>query len=144
MDIKFSERLAELIDERGFSVKELAFLTEISEQSIYSWKRGNSYKIYLSNLIKICDTLKCSIDFILGLSETVLDFNPKPCPPFYTRLRQVMEEKGISRYKIAKETKIYDNYFTVWKKGREPQIDTLVKLADYLGCSIDYLIGRDS
>lgn len=30
-----------------------------------------------------------------------------------------------------------------WKSGRsKPNIDTIIKIADYLDCSIDYLLGR--
>ena len=142
MELKFGERLTELMDERKFSSNKLAKESNITVQTINRWKR-NASKIYLLNLIKICDVLDCSIEFIIGLTDTVLDYVPKPCPPFYIILRQVIKEKGISRYKIVQNTKIYDNYFTVWKKGRDPQIYSLIELAEFIGCTIDYLIGRD-
>jgi len=48
--------------------------------------------------------------------------------------RVVAEELGISEIS-------YQNY----ELGRrEPSIETLTKLADYFGVSIDYLVGRDT
>lgn len=143
MKIKFSERLAELIAERALTVKKLSDLTDISVQSIYAWMRDDSYNIYLSNLIKICNALNCSLDFIVGRTDTILDFIPKECPSFYENLRKIMKEKGITRYRIVLDTRFYDNYFTVWKSGREPQLNILIELADYIGCTLDYLVGRE-
>ena len=32
-----------------------------------------------------------------------------------------------------------------WKSGRSaPKADTLIKIADYLNCSVDYLLGRET
>lgn len=141
-EIRLNERLSDLMEERGIDTKKLSDLTKNPIQSINRWKRGSN-QIYLSNLIKLCDTLDCSLEFLVGRTETILDYTPQKCPPFYERLREIMDTKGITRYRLVKETKIYDNYFTVWKKGRDPQLYTLIELANYLGCTIDYLIGRE-
>jgi len=143
MEAKFNDRLKEIMDERGVTPKQLSQATGISLTSVYSWRKGESYKIYLSNLIKLCDALECSLEFLIGRTETPLDYKPQPCPPFYDRLRGVMEKEGITRYRLVQKTKIYDNYFTVWKRGRDPQLYSLIELADYIGCTLDYLVGRD-
>ncbi len=72
-----------------------------------------------------------------------MNYTPKPVPNFYGRLREIMGEKGVSRYKLVKDNKIYDSYFSNWKNGANPHILTLIMLADYLDCTIDYLVGRD-
>ncbi len=66
----------------------------------------------------------------------------KCCPPFYDTLRKVMRERSVSRYYIVYNTDIHDVYFTRWKKGAKPALITVIKLADCLGVSVDYLIGR--
>lgn len=142
MELKLGERLTELMEERGISNEQLAEKTGIAVQTIRRWKK-NASKIYLSNLIKICDVLQCSLEFLVGRTEAILDFKPQTCPSFYSHLREVMEEKCKTRYRIVQDTKIYDNYFTVWKRGRDPQLDTLIELANYLECTIDYLVGRE-
>jgi transcriptional regulator with XRE-family HTH domain len=54
-----------------------------------------------------------------------------------------MKEKQITRYNLVKNTNIYDSYFSNWKNGSDVNILTLIRLADYLDCSIDYLVGRN-
>lgn len=51
--------------------------------------------------------------------------------------------KGISAYKVAKETGISQGQMNEYKNGkRMPTTENLIKIADYLKCSIDFLLGR--
>ena len=97
----------------------------------------------LSQLAKVADYFHCSLDFLAGRSDVVLDYQVREMPPFYDSLRAVMAEKGVTRYKLVKDLPIYDGYFTNWKKGKSPNILTLIMLADYLDVTIDYLVGRE-
>lgn len=137
----FGERLRELLFDRGISVSTLAHVLHFSESTIRSW-RNNTQSIFLSNSIILADYFQCSLDFLFCKIEfdTVTEF--KPCPPFYSRLRQVLKEKKISRYRICKDTKIKDSYFTEWSNGADPNILSVIELANYLDCSLDYLVGR--
>lgn len=55
-----------------------------------------------------------------------------------------LENRGISAYRVAKETGISESLFSKWKKNPTSEIasQTLVLIADYLDCSVDYLLGR--
>ena len=58
-------------------------------------------------------------------------------------LSNLMEMRGISAYKISKDTGISDRLIGYWKSGeRSPTKDNLIKLADYFDVSVDYLLGR--
>lgn len=141
-DNLFQERLTELMTENGVNTVTLSSALGVSAETIRRWKNGERL-ILLPHLINLADYFKCSIDFLVGRTETVLDFNIQKTPPFYERLRFIMEEKGISRYKLVKDLSIYDSYFTNWKQGKNPNILTLIMLADYFNITVDYLIGRD-
>lgn len=54
----------------------------------------------------------------------------------------ILKERNISAYKICKETGISESLFSKWKKNPTSDISssTLVKIASFLNCSIDYLI----
>lgn len=54
------------------------------------------------------------------------------------------EKRGVSAYRVAKETGISESLFSKWKKNPTSEIasQTLVLIADYLDCSVDYLLGR--
>ncbi len=56
---------------------------------------------------------------------------------------KILESKGISAYKLSKDTGITQGMISYWKKGeRMPSAENLVTLADYFSCSVDYLLGR--
>lgn len=55
----------------------------------------------------------------------------------------LLQKKGVTPYKVAKATGIGNSTFTDWKNGRStPKLDKLAKIADYLDCSVDYLLGK--
>ncbi len=62
---------------------------------------------------------------------------------FSLRLKQTRESKGISRKQLADAMFISVRLVSYWENGkRECDFDTLIKLSNYLGESIDYLLGR--
>ena len=62
---------------------------------------------------------------------------------FKDRFVQILQEKKISSYKLTKDTGISNGLISDWKKGkRTPASENLIKLADYLDLSVDYLLGR--
>jgi repressor LexA len=56
----------------------------------------------------------------------------------------LLQDRSLSAYRVAKDTGIPQTIVYEWTYGvREPaQLDHLTKLADYLNCSVDYLLGR--
>ena len=59
------------------------------------------------------------------------------------RIFQLMEKRGLSAYRVSKDTGISQASLADWRKGRSnPNIDKLQKLADYFGVSIYYLTGE--
>ena len=62
---------------------------------------------------------------------------------FTDRFNQMLIKKQISAYKVAKETGISQGLMNEYKNGvKFPSMQNLIKIADYLDCSIDYLLGR--
>ena len=61
-----------------------------------------------------------------------------------SNILQILKENNISAYKISKETGISESLFSKWKKNPTSEISSinLTKIADYLDCSVDYLLGR--
>lgn len=138
---KFPERLKELMEERGLRSEQLAREAGIAGSSIRSWLRGASVPTYRS-AVKLCDHFRCSLDYLVGNSDLDREIEPRELPPFYPQLRKVMNEMGVTRFRITSETQIKDAFFTNWSHGEEPLLVTLCVLADFLNVSLDYLIGR--
>lgn len=140
--IIFGERLTELMIGTGTDCKTLAEALEVHVTTVQRWRRGAKLP-FLSQFLKLADYFKCSLDFLVGRTDTELDYTPKLCPSFYERFRTLLFERGITRYRMDKETKIKDSYFTEWKKGADPHVLSLIEIADYLNVSLDYLVGRE-
>lgn len=59
------------------------------------------------------------------------------------RLRLLRKQKNISQLKLALDLNINQNTISRYETGeREADYATLIKLADYFGVSIDYLLER--
>jgi transcriptional regulator with XRE-family HTH domain len=61
----------------------------------------------------------------------------------YELLEQLLKERGITAYRLAKETGVTTATLTSWKKGiYTPKLDKLQKIADYFGVSVEYFMGE--
>ncbi len=57
----------------------------------------------------------------------------------------VLNEKNLTAYRVAKETGISQGLMNEYKSGKKiPTVQNLVKIADFLNCSIDVLVGRET
>lgn len=60
------------------------------------------------------------------------------------RLRELREEKGISMVEVSHQLGIpYTTYVNYEKGTREPNSEMLIKLSNFFGITIDYLLARD-
>lgn len=63
----------------------------------------------------------------------------------YELFAKIIEAKGVTPYRIAKDTGLTTVLFTDWKKGKsKPKYDKLKIIADYLGVSVEYLQGIET
>lgn len=62
------------------------------------------------------------------------------------KLNQYMKDKGISRMQLAKETGIpYTTIVNFYERGTDNvKLSTLKKLADYMNCTLDELVGEET
>lgn len=54
----------------------------------------------------------------------------------------LMEKRGVSSYKLAKDVGVHVSTVTNWKDGKEVKAENLTALCTYFGCSLDYLAGK--
>lgn len=58
-------------------------------------------------------------------------------------LNDLMNERNLSRSKFSDESGIPYGTVTGWlNKNRLPDYDALIKIADFFGCSVDRIMGR--
>lgn len=62
---------------------------------------------------------------------------------FANRLLEIRELKGITRQKMADDLEISRASLEYYEKGkRTPDLNTINRISDYLGVSVDYLFGK--
>ena len=60
----------------------------------------------------------------------------------YEIFERLLKAKGISAYRVSKDTGISTATLSDWKTGKStPKADKLQKIADYFCVSVDYLMG---
>ncbi len=61
-----------------------------------------------------------------------------------TRLKELRKEKGLLQKDVAEKFEVATSTYSYWEQGKfEPDSETLKKLADFFGVSVDYLLGND-
>ena len=58
------------------------------------------------------------------------------------RIMSIASQKGLSKNKLLANAKLHKSIFDNMKKGQIPSVDKIHSIADYLDCSVDYLLGR--
>lgn len=62
---------------------------------------------------------------------------------FGERLKSLRKEKGLKQEELAKVVGCTQRKISYMERGAtEPDLQTLLKLADFFGVTIDYLCGR--
>lgn len=63
---------------------------------------------------------------------------------FSERIKRLRKNKGLKQQEIAELLGVKRNTYSDWENGKtEPSFENLIKLADLLEVSIDWLFGRE-
>ena len=63
----------------------------------------------------------------------------------YEIFMQLLQKYGVSSYEVAKKTGVTQTALSNWKSGRStPKVETMKKIADYFGVTVDYLMTGSS
>ena len=138
----FVERLKELVLEhnlRGYTLAQAIGVAPTSVSRFLLGKRMPNYNTF----INILYLFNCSADYLLGLEEFHTSEPLHEVLPFGSQLRSLMKKQKITQQKIIEDLSLSSNAVYKWLSGKSlPSPDSLIRIAEYLDCSVDYLIGR--
>lgn len=63
---------------------------------------------------------------------------------FWDNFYNICKAKGTTPNAICKEIGLSNSVATNWKNGTMPKADVLLKIAELLNCSTDYLLGHSN
>lgn len=122
---------------RGFNQRQLAEELGVTQATLSGWETGK-YEPDITSLKKISVILSVSLDSLI-LDENI----DSKIYPALTNLKAIRESKGLTQKEVADDLEIGTSTLSQYETGkREPDNSTLVKIADYFNCSVDYLLGR--
>lgn len=138
----FAECLKDTMMERDLSVADVAQKSGVNASRIYDYLSGKAPATH--NAIKIARVLNCTLDYLFGFDSDYEECDGYTLSSDCTaRFREAVSKCGKSRYLIAKETGLTQTQLSNWYLGKQvPKLITLIDLADYFNCSLDYLVGR--
>ena len=120
----------------------LARLTGIDASTILTLLRGDGLH-YVDTLVTLADYFKCSTDYLLGLTDRLTEENFKQRPPFAEQLTFLLNHFKVTKYRLEKQTGFSEKTVNRWHNGKtQPTVDSLIRLAKYFDCSVDFVLGR--
>ena len=139
-----SSRLDELMREKEIGTQELAAKVEIDQSVIARILRAQRMPS-AKTLVALADYFRCSADYLLGRKELPDEHDFLQRPPFSERLAFLLTHFKTTKYRLTKETHLTEETIRRWQSGRfEPTTESLIRLADYFGCSVDFILGRET
>jgi transcriptional regulator with XRE-family HTH domain len=140
----FGDRLKEMIiDNKIIRIEDFCKEIGVGRTDFYRWW-SNKTVPSVENIVKLANAFNCTVDFLIGKVDDNYITHFKALPPFSQQLRSIMNEYGTNPYKLSRDAKISRASVYEWLNGTsEITLASLIKVAETLDCSVDYLIGRE-
>ena len=140
----FPEILKELVVENLANLTDVSEELECGESTLSRYATGRALPT-LEMTVRLADYFGVTCDYLLGLDAENAYDSFSPCPPFGKRFKEVLTYYKVSRYRLVRTTGIAESVMRYWTQGTTtPSIANVVKIAEALGCTVDFLIGRCS
>ena len=138
------EKLETLRKERGMSRPAMAEALGVAYVSYYVWET-NGRDPHISGIELLADYFNVSVDWLLCRTDNreIIGQRATDGKTLGKRLAMKMKQLNIKRYVLAEELDTREQMITFWKKDVfSPRAYNLTNLADILGVSADWLLGR--
>lgn len=138
----FQDRLQDLLIENELSRLQLSKRIGISFETLNGYFNKDFYP-ELSVAIKISNYFKCSLDYLMGLSDN-FENHDKNDLSFIETIKKLMKENHLSIEKFMKALNMSEANYYRWQKGNnKPSMNSLIAIAKFFDVSIDYLVGKN-
>ncbi len=143
--MNYSDRLKELRNDKEITQKEIADYLKMDKDSYGHYERQD-YIIPIKHLNSVCNYLNVSIDYILGLSNTIEyphSNNEIDRIKSGERLKKLRKDKKMTQAVLASHLKTVSTVIGGYEKGRR-LIATpfLYMICKDFKISADYLLGK--
>lgn len=134
----FGQRFKKLRQEKNLTQEKLAEKFFLNKSSISRYEQ-NKQLPEIDLLEKIADFFDVSVDYLLGRVE----INSTQSTEFAHRLKQLRKDSKLTQEELSNKLSSSRSTIAGYETERkEPDYETLKKIADFFDVSVDYLLGR--
>jgi transcriptional regulator with XRE-family HTH domain len=135
----FPSNLKNLRLNHNMSQEELGKQINVTKVSISGYESGNRTPD-VETLIAIADVFNVSLDSLCGRN---VEHSEHAAHTLGQRIKHLRELNGHSQIQLGEILGIGNHNLSRYESGqREPELETLCKIADVYGVTTDYLLGR--
>lgn len=135
-----ADRISKAIRDKGISFAELEHITGVSKSALQRYAAGETKKIPIDVIEKVAAATGVSTRYLMGWEDP--DEQVTGYSAFWEVFYSECQKQGTSPNAVCKAIGLSNAAATGWKNGTLPKADVLVKVADHLNVSVDYLLGR--
>ncbi len=135
-----ADRISKAIRDKGISFAELEHITGVSKSALQRYAAGETKKIPIDVIEKVAAATGVSTRYLMGWEDS--DEQETGNSAFWEVFYSECQKQGTSPNAVCKAIGLSNAAATGWKNGTLPKADVLVKVADHLNISVDYLLGR--
>lgn len=146
------ESMRFLREEKGYSLKDVEQNTGINNGNLSRYERNLNFPS-IELCIKLADLYEVTLDELVGRTDSVAH---KTLPLFHStdsyhihgiyslkNLKICRKAAGLTQAEIANKINVSQQCYSDYENGKsDPDMNTLVMIADILQVSTDYLLGR--
>lgn len=143
-----ARRIKDIARTREITMKSILESCDLGSNTFSHMLHGKV--IASDSLARIADSLNCSVDYLLGRTDTpILLFENRKnsqetgysSSEVAAQIKEKLKEKKITAKKMLSDLGLSSATLGHYEKSM-PKADNLALIADYLGVSVDYLLGR--
>lgn len=129
------ERLKELRLKRGLTQKQVADALHINQVAYCLYENGKR-RLSCETVVKLAFFFDVTTGYLMG------EEHHEQHRTFAETLAALRTDRGLSQDALAKDLEISKNSIYYYENDkRVPDIDTAVRIAQYFGVTVDYLLG---
>lgn len=142
-----AEKIKKLRLNENLTQKQLAEKIQSTSKNI--WAYENEIATPPADiLLRLANFFDVSVDYLLGREDDfccVKKQDVSRCFMFADRIKKLRKEHNLTQVEFAKIFNISNGTIAMWETAkRQPDFETLLKIADYFNVSTDYFFGREN
>lgn len=140
----WNTRLTHAREAAGITKSKLALLVGVSPPTMTDWESGAIASLSAENLLALCDVLNMTPHWLMR-GEGVAPGEMLPGHDLGERIRAARLKRGMSQERLADAMGVSKGAVSQWESNAtSPRREYLSPLAEILGVTINWLLGRDN